>query len=102
MIKSYVKRSGHFTDAQKNSYNSLSSEFLVPVSQEHINYENIFGNTNKVVLEIGFGSGLATASIAQNNPDINYIGIEVHRPGIGRLLWEIDNRKLFNIRIFDR
>jgi tRNA (guanine-N7-)-methyltransferase len=54
-----------------------------------------------VTVEIGFGMGRATARIARENPDRNYLGIEVHRPGIGRLLWEIEKGSLENIRILE-
>jgi len=100
-IKSYVKRLGRFTEAQKRSYEQLAGDFVIPVSQENINYSSIFGNDNNVTLEIGFGSGYATAEIASVNPDKNYIGVEVHRPGVGRLLWEIEKRSLKNIRIIE-
>ena len=53
------------------------------------------------MIEIGFGMGAATAEIARNNPAINYLGIEVYRPGIGRLLWEIQRQGLENIRIIE-
>jgi tRNA (guanine-N7-)-methyltransferase len=66
-----------------------------------MNFAPIFGNDNPVIVEIGFGMGLATALIAGENPAQNYIGIEVHRPGIGRLLWEIGQRSLSNIRIIE-
>ena len=58
----------------------------IPFENKKINFVDIFGNTNPVVVEIGFGMGTATAEIAGRNPDINYIGIEVHTPGVGRLL----------------
>jgi tRNA (guanine-N7-)-methyltransferase len=61
----------------------------------------LFGNAFPLVIEIGFGMGTATAAIAGQNPGINYLGIEVHRPGIGRLLWEIEKRELKNIRIME-
>lgn len=54
-----------------------------------------------MIVEIGFGMGAATALIAQANPERNYLGLEVHRPGIGRLLWEIERRGLSNIRIIE-
>jgi tRNA (guanine-N7-)-methyltransferase len=66
-----------------------------------MDFAKIFGNHNPVIAEIGFGMGLATAIIAAENPHKNYIGIEVHRPGIGRLLWEIEQRSLSNIRIIE-
>jgi tRNA (guanine-N7-)-methyltransferase len=100
MLKSYVIRTGHYTAAQKNAYDSLSEQFLLPFSEEKLDFLKIFGNKN-TTMEIGFGMGLATAEIAQVNPDKNYLGIEVHRPGIGRLLWEIKNRNLSNIRIIE-
>jgi tRNA (guanine-N7-)-methyltransferase len=99
MLKSYVIRSGRFTEAQKKAYASLAEDFVIPVSDEKLDFNKIYGNSGNVTLEIGFGMGDATACIAQANPDKNYIGIEVHRPGIGKLLWEIKKRSLTNIRI---
>ena len=102
MLKSYVIRAGHFTEAQKKAYELLSEKFIVPFKEENSESINtIFENANNVTLEIGFGMGIATAEIAQANPEKNYLGIEVHRPGIGRLLWEIEKRSLSNIRIIE-
>jgi len=101
MLKSYVIRSGHFTDAQKKAYTSLAEKFVIPFMEEKLDYQKVFDNAGNVTLEIGFGMGVTTAEIAQVNPDKNYIGMEVHRPGIGRLLWEIEKRSLSNIRIIE-
>jgi tRNA (guanine-N7-)-methyltransferase len=101
MLKSYVIRSGHFTDAQKKAYTSLAEKFVIPFMEEKLDYKKVFANSGNVTLEIGFGMGVTTAEIAQTNPDKNYIGMEVHRPGIGRLLWEIEKRSLSNIRIIE-
>jgi len=101
MLKSFVIRQGHFTDAQKKAYDLLAENYVIPFSEEKIDFKKIFGNTQNITLEIGFGMGLTTAEIAQVNPDKNYIGIEVHRPGIGKLLWEIEKRSLSNIRIIE-
>ena len=100
-IKSFVRRQGKFTDAQKKAYDELGQRFLIPFSDNNIDYTGIFGNSNSVTAEIGFGAGFATAEIAEANPEKNYIGIEVHRPGIGKLLWEIEKRRLSNIRIIE-
>jgi tRNA (guanine-N7-)-methyltransferase len=100
MLKSYVLRQGRFTDAQKKSYDLLAEKFIIPFSENALDFSGIFGN-EKVTLEIGFGSGFATAGIAGENPHKSYLGIEVHRPGIGRLLWEIEKRCLSNIRIIE-
>jgi len=101
MLKSYVRRAGHFTDAQKKAYEESACKYVIPFSENFVNYAQIFGGSGGVTMEIGFGMGLATAEIAEANPGKNYIGIEVHRPGIGRLLWEMEKRNLSNIRIIE-
>jgi tRNA (guanine-N7-)-methyltransferase len=100
-IKSFVLRAGRGTAAQKRFYDSLAGRFLIPFAHQAINHSAVFGNDNPVVAEIGFGMGLATAIIAGENPHKNYIGIEVHRPGIGKLLGEIQERALSNVRIIE-
>ena len=100
-IKSYVLRTGHFTDAQQRSYNLYANEFIVPFANDILDFRNIFGNNNPVIAEIGFGMGKATAAIAEEQREYNYLGIEVHKPGIGRLLWEINQRTLLNVRIIE-
>ena len=94
VVKSYVKRAGRCTTAQKKAYDSHSNKHIIPFSGEIIEIKN-------VTMEIGFGNGYATAEIAQANPGKNYLGIEIHRPGIGRLLWEIEKRGLSNIKIIE-
>jgi tRNA (guanine-N7-)-methyltransferase len=100
-IKSYVLRSGRASTAQKRSYDGSFGRYGIPFSGLPLDYGAVFRNSNPVTIEIGFGMGIATAQIAQENPDRNYLGIEVHKPGIGRLLWEIERRHLDNIRIIE-
>jgi tRNA (guanine-N7-)-methyltransferase len=100
-IKSYVLRAGRMSDAQKRSYENLKDDFCIPFAENIISPETVFGNKNPLTIEIGFGMGIATALIAEANPDKNYLGLEVHRPGIGRLLWEIEQREISNIRIIE-
>jgi tRNA (guanine-N7-)-methyltransferase len=100
-IKSYVLRGGRMSNAQRRSYETLSSRYIVPFTGKVLDFRALFANENPVTVEIGFGMGLATAIIALENPEKNYIGIEVFRPGIGRLLWEIEKRGLPNIRIIE-
>jgi tRNA (guanine-N7-)-methyltransferase len=100
-IRSYVLRAGRETAAQRRAYDSLSGKFIIPFENGEINFANIFCNDNRVIAEIGFGMGEATAIIAGENPAKNYLGIEVHKPGIGKLLWEIEQRPLSNIRIVE-
>ena len=101
MLKSYVIRAGRFTTAQRKAYDSLAEKFIIPFSEEKLDFSEIFA-AGSVTLEIGFGMGIATAEIAQANQQKNYLGVEVHRPGIGRLLWEIEKRSLVNVRIIEQ
>jgi tRNA (guanine-N7-)-methyltransferase len=100
-VKSYVLRAGRMTSAQRRSYDSGAAGFMIPYAEAPVDFNAVFGNANPVTVEIGFGMGVATAAIAAANPAKNYLGIEVHRPGIGRLLWEIESQKLSNIRIVE-
>jgi tRNA (guanine-N7-)-methyltransferase len=90
------------TGAQKRSYEEYSGKWLVPfVPGKALDAEAVFAGRGPLCVEIGFGMGTATAVLAAQNPGINYLGIEVHRPGIGRLLWEIETRGLSNIRVIE-
>ncbi len=105
-VHTFVIRAGHFTNLERRDYESLLPVYGVPYCKGEgesslLDFKKIFGNDNPVVVEIGFGMGKATAIIAENNPDINYLGIEVHKPGIGKLLGEIRERGLKNIRIIE-
>ena len=100
-VRTYVLRAGRMTAAQERNYRELSPVWCIPFSSAKLNFMDIFGNTNPTVVEIGFGMGTATAEIAAANPDINFIGIEVHRPGVGRLLGEIRRRELKNLFIIE-
>jgi len=100
-IRTFVMRSGHFTASERKFYEELHDTFCIPYEKNLLDYAKVFGNSNPVVVEIGFGMGKATAIIAENNPDINYIGMEVHKPGVGKLLGEIKERGLKNLRIIE-
>jgi tRNA (guanine-N7-)-methyltransferase len=100
-IKSFVLRSGRISRAQSRSYENLAGSYLIPYSGIPAAFGACFGNDHPVTVEIGFGMGIATAEIAARNPQNNYLGIEVFKGGIGRLLWEIENRGLGNIRIIE-
>ena len=101
-IRSFILRSGRMSSAQKRSYKELFSLYSIKGDgEERIDFTSIFNNKNPLKIEIGFGMGRATAVIAINNPEVNFLGIEVHKPGIGRLLWEIDKLKIKNIRVIE-
>jgi len=100
-IRSFVLRQGRISPGQKRSYQTLFHLYGVQGGEGFLEGDKIFGNDAPLVIEIGFGMGKATVAIAHNNPGINYLGIEVHKPGIGRLLGEIERRELQNIRIVE-
>ena len=100
-IKTYVLRIGRMTAAQEKAYEELSPRYCIPYENHIINLMDIFGNSNPVIIEIGFGMGDATWQIAKANPHVNYLGIEVHRPGVGKLLHEIKKNDLKNLLIVE-
>jgi len=100
-VKTYVLRAGRMTAAQERAYNELAPSWCIPFENKKLNFVDVFGNTNPIVIEIGFGMGDATLAIAEANPDINYLGIEVHTPGVGRVLSEIKKRELKNLYIIE-
>lgn len=100
-IKTYVLRQGRMTDSEKKNYTELSQQWCIPFEHKTLNFVDLFNNTNPVTVEIGFGMGQATAIIAENNPQNNYIGLEVHKPGVGKLLGEIQKKSLNNLYIIE-
>ena len=98
-IKSFVKREGRMTLGQKQAYEVMMPEYGVHYKKEMLDFNALFGNQNPVCLEIGFGMGSSLAAQAQMYPDRNYIGIEVHKPGVGALLLRMQEQQLTNIRV---
>ena len=99
-IKSFVLRSGRISRAQEKYYEA-GGKYIIPFTDESTDFSRYFGNDNPLTVEIGFGMGKATADIAETRAENNYLGIEVFKAGIGKLLWEIDRRSLANIRIIE-
>lgn len=100
-IKTFVLRAGRMTDAQRRAYENLSCRWCIPFTGTHLNFIDVFDNINPVTIEIGFGMGKATSIIAKENPNINYLGMEVHRPGVGKLLCDIEEKNLSNLYIIE-
>ena len=100
-IKTFVLRASRMTDSQKRDYETLSTRWCIPFEKKPLNFADIFNNSNPVVVEIGFGMGAATAIIAEQNPNINYLGLEVHTPGVGRILGNIRDKNLQNLLIVE-
>jgi tRNA (guanine-N7-)-methyltransferase len=98
-VRSFVLRQGRMTQAQRRAYEKLFPHLAISYLPEAINLAAAFGREAPTVLEIGFGMGEATASIAQTRPDVNFLGAEVFAAGIGALARRIDELKLGNVRI---
>ena len=98
-VRSYVKRAGRTTDAQARAFETWAPQFRLPYQDQALDLPASFGREAPTVLEIGFGMGEATAQIAQALPDMNFIGCEVHEPGVGALLKRIGEQGLTNLRI---
>ena len=89
------------TEGQKRNYEAFYQKWCIPYTESPIDFQTLFQNDNPVIIEIGFGMGTATAQIAEDNPDKNYLGIEVFKAGVGKLLGEIEEKKLNNLRIIE-
>jgi tRNA (guanine-N7-)-methyltransferase len=98
-IRSYVLRQGRFSPAQQRAYAELMPRLGIAYRPQPLDFKAIFGREAPVVLEIGSGMGETTARIAAGNPDIDYVAIEVHAPGIGSLLRRVEEEGLTNLRI---
>ena len=98
-IRSFVLRQGRFSPGQQRAYETLMPRFGVPFSPVFVDLDAIFGRKAPKVLEIGFGMGETTARIASENPQNDYLGVEVHTPGVGALLKRIEEHALTNIRV---
>nr|WP_328799352.1 tRNA (guanosine(46)-N7)-methyltransferase TrmB [Sediminihaliea albiluteola] len=99
-IRSYVLRTGRMTEAQKRAYDAGWERWGLDYSAQTLDLDAVFGRRAPRVLEIGFGMGQSLAEMAAAAPEKDFIGIEVHTPGVGRLLHDIDERKLSNLRLY--
>ncbi|MEO6023111.1 MAG: tRNA (guanosine(46)-N7)-methyltransferase TrmB [Burkholderiales bacterium] len=98
-IRSFVLRQGRVSPAQQRHYDELMPRFGVPYQPASSDLNQLFNRTAENFLEIGFGMGETTATIAAAHPDHDYLGIEVHTPGVGALLKIIGEQGINNIRI---
>ena len=98
-IRSFVLRQGRVSKAQRRAHTELLPVYGVPFSPIPLDLDRVFGRAAPRILEIGFGMGETTAAIAQEHPENDYLGIEVHTPGVGSLLKRIADLHLANLRI---
>jgi len=99
-IRSFVMRAGRMTEGQQRGWDEGFARFGVTIEQGLLDWDRAFGRGGERVLEIGFGMGDSLLAMAEARPDVNYLGIEVHRPGVGRLLAQAMDRGIENIRVY--
>ena len=98
-IRSFVLRQGRLTPAQQRAVEILLPQYGVPYAAKPLDLDQLFGRSTPKILEIGFGMGVATAQMALSNPGGDYLGIEVHTPGVGNLLKLAREQNLTNLRV---
>ncbi len=101
-IRSFVKRPGRITAAQQRALETLLPRYGVPFEARRLDLDALFGRAAPRVLDIGFGDGEALVTTAAAHPDIDYLGVEVHEPGVGHLLILLERARLTNVRVIVR
>lgn len=100
-VRSYKLRGRRITEGQQEAWDRLWPVFGVENSETKINLTELFPDSKRIIMEIGFGMGEATAQIAAADPTTGYLAVEVHRPGIGKLLARIEEGGLKNVRAIE-
>ncbi len=98
-IRSFVKRAGRITPAQERALEQLWPRYGVDYRDEPLALRPLFGRDAPCTLEIGFGNGENLATLARAHRERDYLGVEVHRPGVGRLLLALEREQLANVRV---
>ncbi|MCG7872919.1 MAG: tRNA (guanosine(46)-N7)-methyltransferase TrmB [Candidatus Thiodiazotropha lotti] len=98
-IRSYVLRQGRMTEGQQKAYEALWPRYGVELDGDQLDLSGPFEQTQPVTLEIGFGNGESLRQLAQKQPEQNFLGIEVHGPGVGHLMIQLQQYQLSNVRI---
>lgn len=98
-IRSYVLRQGRVSNAQRRAHDTLLPRLGITFGEAPLDLDTVFGRNAPRILEIGCGMGETTVAIAGAHPECDYIGIEVHTPGVGSLLKQIDEAGLSNVRV---
>jgi tRNA (guanine-N7-)-methyltransferase len=99
IVRSFVLRQGRMSPAQQRALDTLLPRWGIAYAPQTLDFAAAFGRVAPVFLEIGFGMGETTAAIAAANPQHDFLGIEVHGPGVGALLNRVDAAGLTNVRI---
>lgn len=100
--RSYRLRGTRITPAQQLARDNLWAKYGVEFTEQVLDFESLFRNQNPVIMEIGYGMGEASWQIAQANPNINYLGVEVHMPGVGKLMARLNEFSIVNMKLIER
>ena len=100
-IRSFVRREGRLTKGQAGALERQWPTMGIEFHGEKLNLQDLFGNDNPVVLEIGFGMGKSLVAMAKAAPEKNFIGVEVHRPGVGACLLEAESQGVTNLKVIE-
>ena len=98
-IRSFVLRKGRLTVAQQHALDELWPHYGIERRETLLDFDDHFDRPAEVIVEIGFGNGESTWRMAQQEPGKNFIGIEVHKPGVGQLLMALEEHEIENVRI---
>ena len=98
-IKSFVLRQGRLTKAQQHALDKHWQDYGIDYSEQVLSFDNLFNNNHEVIIEIGFGNGESLLQQVMNQPQYNFIGIEVHGPGVGHLIHHANSEELHNIKV---
>jgi tRNA (guanine-N7-)-methyltransferase len=98
-IRSFVLRQGHMTAAQQRAIDTQWTQFGVDFNKHVVDLNTIFNRNAPKILEIGFGMGVASAAIAHNLPEYDFLAIDVHGPGVGNLLKLIQEQNIQNLKV---
>jgi tRNA (guanine-N7-)-methyltransferase len=100
--RSYRLRGVRITPSQQAARDNLWAKYGVASTDSQIDLDSLFSKKQPIVMEIGYGMGEATWQIAKANPDINYLGVEVHMPGAGKLMAKLAENEVTNVRLIER
>ena len=100
-IRSYSIRGTRITQAQRDAKSALQEVHGIPVANKLLDLKTVFLAAEKIIMEIGFGMGEATAIMALNSPQNGYLAVDLHPPGIGKLLARIQEQEISNIKVIE-
>ncbi len=98
-VRSFARREGRLTPGQQRAINTLWADFAIDEAESLLDLNEVFGRDAPKVLEIGFGNGASLIQMAIDQPEYDFVGVEVHRPGVGQLLKGIEKYGLTNLRV---